>query len=712
MKKTSVAIGFASLLIIGVLFGNFVQNRYFDSKPFANVFESDDEDESSADESETNCVEDPGLCATNSSEFADQDEPNLYGEEEEEEEVTPPASSCSQDTWQCNNWGPCVNISGNGQNSRTCTLSFDCPTANMPKPNETQSCELPPLSPQPPIVPTCTGESWQCSNWSACSNNSQTRQCLLRPGCGSASQSTRPQVARSCEMPAQVQETVQETQCSADFWTCGNWSECIVDTRVRTCTLASDCQQVFSPSPPEAEQCSINAGGSQSQTGQTGSGTSNTGTGQNQIIVSVDRERDADVDGIPDALDPAPGDPDLNENGILDGVDLFLDEDLTVPDEEDTAARNQEAAQIQQIQQFTGIGGGAAERTVRNTYKKKKAERRVSKIRKLGEKKYKRKIDTHTQDSNNDGISDEVEVMIGLNPSDRKKLAGMSNAELKLYRTNEEKFGKKMTISIYNGYKLSAKGFAVLATCQSNQPVTLYMIDLFGKEIPVANKTCSRNNKTVFTVKKDSMPRPGRYLVQVRRTANETAASILTARAAYEETDRSEPVLVDLLPETDVLKPIAKKIENLELAGLRNIRISAGPDRKIHVSGESDISTMVIGTFESAVYTSAMLTDVENGSFDIVSGEPLENGEHEVTIYAVRPEESVASEPITIDFTVIGTVIAAAQQRSASPETGTSTATASEGTRIILFIIGGSVLLLAGTFVFLKRRKKTPLSIS
>ncbi len=44
---------------------------------------------------------------------------------------------CAEDVWKCGDFGPC---SSGGVQSRSCTMSYDCPTAATPPPSTTQSC--------------------------------------------------------------------------------------------------------------------------------------------------------------------------------------------------------------------------------------------------------------------------------------------------------------------------------------------------------------------------------------------------------------------------------------------------------------------------------------------------------------------------------------------------------------------------------------------
>jgi hypothetical protein len=117
--------------------------------------------------------------------------------------------SCNADIWDCTGWSQC---SSSGTQTRVCTLTYDCPTANIPKPPESQSCTPP--TPPPPTSP-------------------QAEQL----------QQKKPET----KMPS----------CTKDVWTCGAWSEtCDIEGREqRTCQLSFDCPGVATPPPPESRPC-------------------------------------------------------------------------------------------------------------------------------------------------------------------------------------------------------------------------------------------------------------------------------------------------------------------------------------------------------------------------------------------------------------------------------------------------------------------------
>lgn len=107
--------------------------------------------------------------------------------------------SCSADQWDCTGWSQC---SLAGIQTRICTLTYDCPTTNTPKPSETQPCAPPPQE--------------------------------------------------------QKQEEKAKTgSCKKDIWSCSDWSEScdIYGREQRSCKLSLDCSNVQTPPPPETQPC-------------------------------------------------------------------------------------------------------------------------------------------------------------------------------------------------------------------------------------------------------------------------------------------------------------------------------------------------------------------------------------------------------------------------------------------------------------------------
>ncbi|MDA2921998.1 DoxX family protein [Patescibacteria group bacterium AH-259-L07] len=144
---------------------------------------------------------------------------------------TPPPPPCTEDTWACGDWALCglARIQ-----TRVCTLGFNCPTVETPKPEESQLC-----------IPECTEDTWTCTDWSTCSlEGQQTRTCMLTDDC------------RLVETPKPIELQSCQPECTEDTWECSNWSICSQNgQQTRTCTLINDCPLIEPPRPEEVQSC-------------------------------------------------------------------------------------------------------------------------------------------------------------------------------------------------------------------------------------------------------------------------------------------------------------------------------------------------------------------------------------------------------------------------------------------------------------------------
>lgn len=400
--------------------------------------------------------------------------------------------------------------------------------------------------------------------------------------------------------------------------------------------------------------------------------------------------------GAPSAF--APAITDTNRNGIPDGVEKAAGLDPTKADRELVKIKTDLAVQKVKLAK-EGKSKKEIQAMIKKELKKKKTERKKKVIRQAAEKKFNNKIASSAQDTNKDGVSDEMEVILGLDPrikADTK--AEFSPAEKMIYGVKTPAVGKKCTMSLNYGDKLPSKGFTVLAACPKNKTFALYAVDKKGNETELSTKTASSNSKLAFTV--DKKFKTGKYAFQIRPAKTKTQAFLWSdifaperANAQSEDdTEKSDAVLADIVEDTEIPQPVVQKIENVDVAAVRDIKVSATADGKIRVTGVTDLDTTVIGTFESAVFTSALLADVENGAFEITSSQPLTEGDHEVAIYASRPEDQIQSPPVKLSFSIIQTAKAAAPEivgaRSAAEE--------ETGFPIIPVAVGGIIIIAIG----------------
>lgn len=120
-------------------------------------------------------------------------------------------------------------------------------------------------------VPPCTADTWNCSDWAACSSfGTQTRTCMLWVDCASVA-TPKPPEFQSCVPPGSIvpqpplpPQTEQPPApsplppaCRADRWVCDGWtSACSAEgVQTRACRIATDCPGVNTASPATDRPC-------------------------------------------------------------------------------------------------------------------------------------------------------------------------------------------------------------------------------------------------------------------------------------------------------------------------------------------------------------------------------------------------------------------------------------------------------------------------
>ncbi|MBT7241552.1 MAG: hypothetical protein HN878_03615 [Candidatus Diapherotrites archaeon] len=100
-------------------------------------------------------------------------------------------------------------------------------------------------NPQPTDInnSACT-ENWNCTNWSNCDNNNQTRTCTELNQCGT-----------DTNKPIENQTCLSTPETCTENWTCTNWSECINELQQRTCQVVKDCPDINNQ-PAIQQSCS------------------------------------------------------------------------------------------------------------------------------------------------------------------------------------------------------------------------------------------------------------------------------------------------------------------------------------------------------------------------------------------------------------------------------------------------------------------------
>jgi len=112
----------------------------------------------------------------------------------------------------------------------------------------------------------CT-ESWNCSSWSTCLNNNQTRTCTDSNECGTEE-----------NKPDEIDTCTYISPCTEN-WTCTDWSTCLNNNQTRTCSDSNSCNTTISQQTL-IQNCTIaeTPSSSSSSGGGGGSGGSTTFT--------------------------------------------------------------------------------------------------------------------------------------------------------------------------------------------------------------------------------------------------------------------------------------------------------------------------------------------------------------------------------------------------------------------------------------------------
>src|SRR3989344_4020066 len=106
-------------------------------------------------------------------------------------------TSCTEDIWDCTGWSQC---SSDGNQTRVCSMTFDCSAMDTPKPPENASCTPPnPMPPLEIIPPGCAKDVWTCGDWSASCDASgrEYKTCKLSFDCPNT-QTPPPLALRPC----------------------------------------------------------------------------------------------------------------------------------------------------------------------------------------------------------------------------------------------------------------------------------------------------------------------------------------------------------------------------------------------------------------------------------------------------------------------------------------------------------------------------------
>jgi len=163
--------------------------------------------------------------------------------------------------------------------------------------------------------------------------------------------------------------------------------------------------------------------------------------------------------------------------------------------------------------------------------------------------------------------------------------------------------------------------------------------DLFGVNDDVVTERSITDESGKFLVRPTLDD--GKYMVVVRSLDRFGNISDETLPTEIE-------VNTDLARE--ILEPRQLDQEEIDLDHLSLLQIK---NEQPYLYGKADSGYEVVTTWKSTQYTSSLLVDTEEGEFIVNSPSALENGDHDLLVYAVNTQDNVFTPAVDIDFAVV-----------------------------------------------------------
>lgn len=175
--------------------------------------------------------------------------------------------------------------------------------------------------------------------------------------------------------------------------------------------------------------------------------------------------------------------------------------------------------------------------------------------------------------------------------------------------------------------------------------------------------------------------RDGDYLVMVRTL--DSNGKVVNETLPYE-------LSIDSDLEQDIVDPYQLDDQKINV---RNLRVITIDNSRPYLYGKAEKGYEVVTSWASEVHTSSLLVDQEEGEFITLAPAELEDGDHDLYIYAMDPSKNLYSSVIEIDFKVLtGSLYEAAQEDSA--------------TRMSLFLYGVGGIFVVMVFWLIARARK------
>jgi len=272
------------------------------------------------------------------------------------------------------------------------------------------------------------------------------------------------------------------------------------------------------------------------------------------------------------------------------------------------------------------------------------------------------------QDTDGDGLSDEVEFLAGTNPlkADSDGDGFSDSDEVLGYDTNPndaadpgtlEKVGVRITGFLQNQDVADSHPF-MKGAAPKNSEVEIVSTDSQGKEKILGKGTAAENGIFLFQLG-DALPDgPYQLTARVIQQGGQLLSSLFFPAHAQtqsqQQSQMSTPVKVKINSASDVPIPKPRKLSSESITDndiLKGVRIVI-KDYKPVLVGKVGYNSEVVANWSSIVVLSALIADTSVGDFSILSPKSLPPGLHDVYVQAIRGRDNALSQTIKVSFNI------------------------------------------------------------
>jgi hypothetical protein len=267
------------------------------------------------------------------------------------------------------------------------------------------------------------------------------------------------------------------------------------------------------------------------------------------------------------------------------------------------------------------------------------------------EQKYNIKVVDGIQDSDHDGLSDELEYQSNTDPLN-------SDTDGDGFTDSEEVLQMHTDPDVANSASTLAEIGVKITNFTENQPVgdntplikgvapagdviRVVLRNDYGHEKVLGDTSADQNSMFVFQV--IDPIRDGRYMIAAK--ALDPQEKRVTA---------SDPVHIIIDSAKYVEPPAPTQISDQNISDevlLKNLRIEIR-DKQPVLIGKTEFNNTVVATWRSIVTTSALIADAGTGEFSIRAPKELSLGQHEVYVTATRKKDNAQSHSIKVLFNI------------------------------------------------------------